>query len=122
MEVETFAREGLTLVQGRQGMQIGAGVIVDIVHVTPDRWWLDTWDSGRDDMRTCALYCDPGSERPQVGDNVWWTDDYCFWTPSDESRSTVVLRKLGEAGAPHPGIPPADQRRRIKLRHHRLGA
>jgi hypothetical protein len=102
-------------------MLTGAGVIVDIVHLAPDRWWIDTWDVQRDDMRTCAVYCDPGPERPQVGDTIWWTESHCFWTPADESRSEVLLRKVGDAGAPHPNIPPADQRRRIKVPAYRLG-
>ena len=84
------------------------GVIIDIVEVDPTRWWVDTWDNSSD-MRTSAVYCDPGCERPTVGDSLWWDDDNCFWTPADGSRSGVLLAKIGEAGAPHPNIPPAEQ-------------
>jgi hypothetical protein len=97
-------------------MGIGSGgVIVDIVEVAPDQWWIDTWDVHQDDLRTCAVYCDPGPERPQVGDMMWWMDGYCFWTPADDLRSDVLLRKIGDSGAPHPSIPPADQRRRVNV-------
>jgi hypothetical protein len=96
-------------------MQSSSRVIVDIVQVGPDLLWIDTWDSQQTDMRTCAVYCNPGNERPDVGDSISWSDDECFWTPSDESRSAVVLKKVGSVGAAHPNIPPADQRRRNKV-------
>src|SRR5262245_5898950 len=100
-------------------MHNGKRVIVDIVQAGPDRVWIDTWDSQQTDMRTCAVYCEPGNERPDVGDTISWTDDECFWTPADESRSAVVLKKIGSPGAAHPNIPPADQRRRGKLTVYR---
>jgi hypothetical protein len=100
-------------------MHSGPRVIVDIVHLGTELWWIDTWDARQPDTRTCAVYCDPGHERPQVGDMISWTSDQCFWTPADESRSAVVMRKIGEAGAPHPNIPPADQRRRVKVAVYR---
>jgi hypothetical protein len=96
-------------------MHSGLRVIVDLVAVGPHLLWIDTWDGQQPDMRTCAVYCDPGTERPEVGDCISWTQDECFWTPADESRSAVVLKKVGDAGAAHPYIPPADQRRRVKV-------
>ena len=100
-------------------MSSGTPVIVDIVQAGPNLLWIDTWDGQQPDMRTCAVYCEPGGERPEVGDSLWWTEDQCFWTPADESRSDVVLKKIGVAGAAHPNIPPADQRRRVKVAAYR---
>jgi hypothetical protein len=100
-------------------MKSGARVIVDIVQAGPNLLWIDTWDGQQTDMRTCAVYCEPGDERPDVGDSISWTEDQCLWTPANGSRSGVVLKKIGDAGAQHPNIPPADQRRRVKVAAYR---
>lgn len=86
-------------------MSVG-GTIVDIVEVSPEKWWIDTID--KSDLmhggRTCAVYCDPRPERLQVGDALWWQGGYCFWTPRVEpdGRSDVKLRKIGFSGVSHP--------------------
>lgn len=86
-------------------MSVG-GTIVDVVEVAADRWWINTID--RADLmhggRTCAVYCDPRPERPQVGDALWWQGGHCFWTSrvQPDGRSDVKLLKIGYSGVPHP--------------------
>ena len=87
-------------------MSVG-GIIVDIVEVAPDRWWIDTVD--KSDLmhggRTVAVYCDPRPEHPEVGDSLWWQSGACYWTPADRSRVDVKLKKIGGSGVAHPDLP-----------------
>jgi hypothetical protein len=90
-------------------MSVG-GLIVDVVEVDPHRWWINTIDphdlSGPEPgRRTVAVYCDPLSERPAVGDSLWWQAGWCMWTPADRSRADVKLPKIGYSGVRHPDAP-----------------
>lgn len=87
-------------------MSVG-GIIVDVVPVSDERWWVNTLEPGSDTRagRTCAVYCDPRPEQPQVGDSLWWQGGKCYWTPADRSRVDVALRKIGFSGVAHPDAP-----------------
>lgn len=86
-------------------MSVG-GLVVDIVKVSPGKWWVNTVDQ-YDLMhggRTVAVYCDPLGEPLQVGDALWWQGGSCYWTPRVEpdGRSDVRLPKIGFSGVSHP--------------------
>lgn len=89
-------------------MAVG-GTVVDIVEVSPEKWWIDTID--KSDLmhggRTCAVYCNPQGERIQVGDALWWQAGKCYWTPliNPDGRSDVALPKIGGSGVAHPHLP-----------------
>lgn len=92
-------------------MSVG-GTIIDIVEVSPSKWWVNTVD--KSDLmhggRTVAVYCDPQGEPLTVGDTLWWQGGLCFWTPRThpDGRSDVRLRKIGYSGVPHPDKPIKD--------------
>lgn len=89
-------------------MSVG-GRIVDIVPVSPSKWWIDTLEPGSDTRagRTVAVYCDPQGEPIQVGDSLWWQGRSCYWTPhvNPDGRSDVKLPKIGYSGVAHPHKP-----------------
>ena len=81
------------------------GTIVDIVQVSPLKWWVNTVESFKRRVpETCAVYVDPGNEPIEVGDGFWWQGGWCMWTPRvyPDGRSDVKLRKIGFSGVPHP--------------------
>lgn len=91
-------------------MSVG-GVIVDIVPVSDEKWWINTMAPGSDTRagRTCGVYCDPRPERPEVGDSLWWQGRWCYWTPQSRERNDIPLKKIGFSGAPHPDAPRCPQ-------------
>jgi hypothetical protein len=84
-------------------MSIG-GIIIDVVPVRSDKWWIDTLASGSDTRagRTCAVYCNPLGKNIQPGDALWWQGSSCYWTPANRLVVDVKLPKLGYSGVPHP--------------------
>jgi hypothetical protein len=84
-------------------MSVG-GVIVDVVPVADDKWWINTLAPGSDTRggHAVAVYCDPRPERPEPGDSLWWQGGTCYWTPADRSRADVPLKKIGFSGVAHP--------------------
>lgn len=83
-------------------MSVG-GTIIDIVPVTPAKWWINTMDRGS--LTHVAVYCDPKGEPLDVGDSLWWQSGWCYWTPSNRTRQDVKLPKIGYSGVPHPHRP-----------------
>ena len=81
------------------GMSVG-GVVIDVVPVTPSKWWVNTMDGGS--LTPVAVYCDPQGETIDVGDLLWWQAGSCYWTPRDRSREDVELPKIGYSGVAHP--------------------
>lgn len=93
-------------------MSVG-GVIIDIVPVRDDKWWISTISNYEWTLtispeklakRAVAVYCDPRPERPEVGDAFWWQGDTCYWTPRmrPDGRHDVPLKKISGSGVPHP--------------------
>lgn len=83
-------------------MSVG-GVIVDIVEVSSEKWWINTLDdqAGRiGDL--CAVYCNPLGHPIEVGDSLWWQGRECYWTPVSRCVQDVPLPKIGYSGVNHP--------------------
>lgn len=96
-------------------MSVG-GIVVDIVPVTADKWWINTVQNydwtllltpEQIGKRAVAVYCDPLGEPIEVGDSLWWQAGKCYWTPRvhPDGRSDVPLRKIGGSGVAHPHLP-----------------
>jgi hypothetical protein len=88
-------------------MSVG-GTIIDIVQVTPSRWWIDTADKDTSwgTHSTTAVYCDPAGYPIEVGDKLWWQSKTCFWTSAKHSRigTDIPLKKLSYSGVLHPDL------------------
>jgi hypothetical protein len=81
------------------------GIIIDIVQVSPSKWWVNCVDTGLSSgagKETCAIYLDPQGEPVDVGDNLWWQGNHAMWTPADRARTDVRLPRIGFSGVPHP--------------------
>lgn len=78
-------------------MSVG-GTIIDIVQVSSNKWWINTFD--KHDL--CAVYCDPQGLPLEVGDSLWWQAGKCYWTPRSRARRDVAIPKIGYSGVPHP--------------------
>ncbi len=81
------------------------GIVIDIVKVSDDKWWVNCVDTGLGSgagEETCAIYLNPVGESVDVGDNIWWQGQYAMWTPADRSRTDVRLPRIGFSGVPHP--------------------
>lgn len=82
-------------------MSVG-GVIVDIVPVRVDKWWVNTREPHSGTL--CAVYCDPQGLDVQVGDGLWWQGRSCYWTPASRSATDIELPKIGYSGVRHPDL------------------
>lgn len=64
--------------------------------------WVDTADfqQGRKKPETCSVLVERNedSEKIQIGDKLWWQGGFCYWTPQDESRVEVKIKKVGGSG------------------------
>jgi hypothetical protein len=77
------------------------GTIVDIVKVTPAKWWVNCVE--RHDQ--CAIYLNPAGLPLEVGDGLWWQGRSAFWTPASGACADVELERIGFSGVPHPDLP-----------------
>lgn len=78
------------------------GTVVDIVKVSPTKWWVNCVEKFGTHPQTCAIYLDPRGNTIEVGDIVWWQGDKAMWTTADRARTDVQLPKLGYSGVAHP--------------------
>jgi len=95
-------------------MSVG-GTIIDIVQVSPNKWWVDTIDThavptpGR--HSSMAVYVDPAGHSLDVGDSLWWQGKKCYWTSRRlNAQKDVPLTKLSYSGVPHPDMEKVQKR------------
>lgn len=92
-------------------MSVG-GKVVDVVPVTPSKWWVNT-DGSQPPRRPnlCAVYVDPQGHVIAPGDSLWWQGSKCYWTPMDRPYGAfdIELPKLGFSGVSKPAPPQAAQ-------------
>ena len=80
------------------------GRVIEVCEIPgkPDRLWLNCADyqPNRSHPDTCSVLVERNadSELIQIGDKVWWQSGVVRWTPQDESRAEVEIRKIGGSG------------------------
>lgn len=70
------------------------GTVTEVIDIKPGKVWVNTVD-GRDE---CAVICDPGVEKVQIGDKLWWQGSVCYWTPKLGDLVEVKLKKTSGSG------------------------
>lgn len=86
-------------------MSVG-GKVVDVVPVSPAKWWVNTDDSKTGTPNLCAVFVDPQGHVIAPGDSLWWQGGKCYWTPIDRpfGASDIELPKIGYSGVARPGV------------------
>ena len=88
-------------------MSVG-GRVVEVVPVSPSKWWVNTDDNDRRDQGSlphlCAVYVDPQGHVIAPGDSLWWQGGKCYWTPMDRPFGAfdIELPKIGYSGVQRP--------------------
>lgn len=88
-------------------MSVG-GRVIDVVPVTPSKWWVQTDDSTPPRKpNLCAVYVDPQGQVIAPGDTLWWQGGECYWTPMGRpfGASDIPLPKIGFSGVNRPQEP-----------------
>jgi len=79
------------------------GKVIEVCDIPGrDELWVNCADfrQGRKHPDTCSVLVERNadSEQIQIGDKLWWQGGKCYWTPQDESRVEVPIRKIGGSG------------------------
>lgn len=85
-------------------MSVG-GRVVEVVQVSPDKWWINTDDAKPPRLpNLCAVYVNPEGREIKPGDSLWWQGRTCYWTPRDRPFGAfdIPLRKIGFSGVSRP--------------------
>lgn len=74
------------------------GTVIEVVDCG-DRLWINC----QSHLDQCAVYIEK-KEDVQPGDKMWWQAGVCYWTPIDNSRIEVRIKKLGFSGVSRPEL------------------